>query len=47
MSSDNTSPGWRAKTNFTSTGPDYQIWNMAKIKEMFDTSVPEQFRKYD
>lgn len=31
----------------SSTGPDYQIWNMAKIKEMFDTSVPEQFRKYD
>ncbi len=31
----------------SSTGPAYQVWNMEKIREMFETSVPEQFRKYN
>ncbi len=31
----------------SSTGPSYQVWSMEKIREMFETSVPEQFRKYD
>lgn len=31
----------------SSTGPSYQVWNMDKIREMFETSVPEQFRKWD
>lgn len=31
----------------SSTGPAYQVWSMEKIREMFETSVPEQFRKYD
>lgn len=30
----------------SSTGPSYQVWSMEKIREMFETSVPEQFRKY-
>ena len=31
----------------SSTGPSYQVWSMDKIREMFDSSVPEQFRKYN
>ena len=31
----------------SSTGPSYQVWGMDKIREMFDSSVPEQFRNYN
>ena len=31
----------------SSTGPSYQVWSMDKIREMFETSVPEEFRKWD
>ena len=31
----------------SSTGPSYQVWSMEKIRELFDTSVPEQFRNYN
>ena len=31
----------------SSTGPSYQVWSMEKIRELFETSVPEQFRKYE
>lgn len=31
----------------SSTGPSYQVWSMEHIREMFETSVPEQFRKWD
>ncbi|MFR0949671.1 MAG: hypothetical protein ACLSFT_03335 [Ruminococcus callidus] len=31
----------------SSTGPSYQVWSMEKIRELFDTSVPEQFRTYN
>lgn len=31
----------------SSTGASYQEWSMAKIQEMFQTSVPEEFQKWD
>lgn len=31
----------------SSTGPSYQLWSMDKIREMFETSVPEAFRKWE
>ncbi len=31
----------------SSTGPSYQVWNMEKIRELFETAVPEEFRKWD
>lgn len=30
-----------------STGPSYQVWSMEKIRELFETAVPEQFRNYN
>ncbi len=31
----------------SSTGPSYQVWGMDQIRTMFETSVPEEFRKMD
>lgn len=31
----------------SSTGPSYQVWNMDKIREIFDTAVPAEFQKLD
>ncbi len=31
----------------SSTGPSYQVWSMEKIRELFETAVPEQFRNYN
>lgn len=30
----------------SSTGPSYQVWSMDKIRELFETSVPEAYRNY-